>query len=83
MKTRDWLLEKLLESHAKAIMAQERFASENLMKAKEEILALKERISQLAPQKQFKVLEGSVSGPAAERTIQTVYSSKGVTTITL
>lgn len=83
MKTRDWLLKNLINAATNEAQTNLLYTRRELETAKEEVLTLKQRISDLAPQKQFRVMEGAVSGPAAQRTISSVYSTNGVTTITL
>jgi hypothetical protein len=83
MKTREWLLAELIKTSTKLAESQAETLQINLNNAREEIAALKQRVAELAPQKQFVVREGGLSGDAAVRIIQSVYSTKGVTTITL
>jgi hypothetical protein len=83
MKTRDWLLGELIKAHTQLAAQQVERLQFQLGSAQEEIAALKQRVGELAPQKQFVIKESSLAGDSAIRTIQSVYSSKGVTTITL
>jgi hypothetical protein len=83
MKTRDWLLAELVKVHTQLAAKQAEYLQVSLNAANEEVAALKERVKELAPQKQFVVKESSLAGDSAIRTIQSVYSSNGVTTITL
>jgi hypothetical protein len=83
MKTRDWLLGELIRVHTQLAAKQADYLQVSLNAANEEVAALRERVKELAPAKQFIIKESSLAGDSAIRTIQSVYSSKGVTTITL
>jgi hypothetical protein len=83
MKTRDWLLAELIKAHIALANEQNARLRNELESARENVVFLTERVHQLSPQKQYRIVESSLVGSSAERTIQMVSSSNGVTTITL